>query len=317
VKRLIALVLSLAAGSAAAQSFPSRSVRLIVPFAPGGGVDVLSRQVAIPLAAALGQPVVVENRPGAGGTIGVDIVAKAAPDGHTLLSGFTGLTTLPWLYKKLPYEPHDITGVTQMVASWYVLVVASKVPASSVKELLAHAKAKQGGLNFGSAGAGTAPHLAMELVKLQMGIEAQHIPYKGDGPLNTALVSGEVDLAIQPIGTVLPYIQSGKIRALGVTGPHPVRVLPGVPAMSSAGVPGYEFASWQGIFAPAKTPREVVARLYRDTGSAINTPDVKDRITSVGWDVIASTPEEFDAKYRAGVTELGRVVKAARIPTLD
>jgi tripartite-type tricarboxylate transporter receptor subunit TctC len=292
-------------------------VRIVVPFAAGGAVDLLARMVSPKLSDSFAQPVLVDNRPGAGGNIGAEMVAKAAPDGYTLLLAPVGQATLPALYRKLPYSPNDLAAVTQLVGTAFVTVVTPKLPAANLKEMLALAKSKAGGLNYGSTGIGTAPHLAMELVKLSAAVDITHVPYKGDAPLNAGLMAGEVETAIVPTSTALPFIKAGKIRPIGVTGARRLAAMPDVPTMVEAGLAGYEFTSWQGFFAPAKTPREVIARIHRDTAAALNSPDVRDRLASQGAEVVASTPDEFDAKYKAEVAKFARIVREAKIPQQD
>ena len=311
---LVALCLS---GSALAQSWPSKPVRIVVPFAAGGAVDLLARMVAPKLSDSFAQPIVIDNRPGAGGNIGAEMVARAAPDGYTLLLAPVGQATLPALYRKLPYSPNDLAAVTQLVGTAFVAVVTPKLPAANLRELLAQAKSKPGSLNYGSTGIGTAPHLAMELVRISAGVDITHVPYKGDAPLNAALMAGEVETAIVPTSTALPFINAGKLRPVGVTGARRLAAMPEVPTMTEAGLAGYEFTSWQGLFAPAKTPREIIARVHRDTAAALNSPDVRDRLATQGAEVVASTPDEFDAKYKAEIAKFARIVREAKIPLQD
>jgi tripartite-type tricarboxylate transporter receptor subunit TctC len=307
----------LLAGQTFAQGFPGKPLKIIVPYAAGGAVDVVARLMSPRLSESLAQPVVVENRPGAGGNIGADLVAKAAPDGYTMLLTPIGHATSPALFRKLPFDPLDFAAVTQLIATEFVLVSATKLAAGSVKELVALAKARPGALNYGSTGVGAAPHLAFELLKISAGADLAHIPYKGDAPLNAALMAAEVEAAIVPISTALPFISSGKLRALGVTGARRSNALPGVPSVAEAGVPGYEFTSWQGFFVPSKTPRDVVARLHRDSVRAVNLPDVRDKLIGMGSEIVASSPEEFDARYRSDLARFARVVKEAKIPLQD
>ena len=312
-----AMVLALGASGALAQAFPSKPLRMVVPYAAGGAVDVVARLMAPKLGEFLAQPVVVDNRPGAGGNIGADLVAKSAPDGYTILLTPIGHATSPALYRKLPFDPMEFAAVTQLIATEFVLVSANKLPAGNVREFVALAKGKPGGLNYGSTGVGAAPHLAFELLKISAGIDLAHIPYKGDAPLNAALMASEVEAAIVPISTALPFISSGKLRALGVTGARRSQALPAVPSVAEGGVAGYEFTSWQGFFVPVKTPRDVVARLHRDSVRAVNLPEVRDKLVGMGSTIVASSPEEFDARYKADIANFMRVVKAANIPLQD
>ncbi len=253
--------LGAAHSSALAQSYPSKPVRLVVPFAAGGAVDQLARILAARLQESFGQPVVVENRAGAGGTTGANDVAKAAPDGYTILQNTNGQAISPAIYKSLPFDTlRDFIPVTQLVATSTVLVANTKLPARSAKELIALAKAKPGSLNYGMTGVGNSLHLTMEMFKRAAGIDIQAIPYRGDAPLNTALIAGEVDVAIVPLVAILPHVQSGAIRALAVNSAQRSALLPDVPTLSEDAVPGFEVSGWQGWFVPAKTPPEVVAR---------------------------------------------------------
>ena len=310
-------LLALACGPVAAQGYPNKPVRVIVPYAAGGAVDVVARLLSPKLSEFFSQPVVVDNRPGAGGNIGADLVAKSAPDGATILLTPIGQATSPALYRKLPFDPFDFAAVTQLIGTEFVLVSSPKLPAGSVRELISLTKAKSGGLNYGSTGIGAAPHLAFELLKSAAGAEFTHIPYKGDAPLNAALMAGEIEAAIVPISTALPVINSGTLHALGVTGAKRSRTLPNIPAIGEGDLPGYEFVSWQGLFVAVKTPRDIVSRIHRDSVRAINSPDVRDKLQAMGSEVVGSTPEEFETRYKADITRFARVVKEAGIPLQD
>jgi tripartite-type tricarboxylate transporter receptor subunit TctC len=267
---------------------------------------------------ALAQPVLVENRAGAGGNIGADAVAKAAPDGYTLLLNTNGHAISPALYRKLPFDAEkDFAPISQLVATTLVLVSYPKLPAASVKELITLAKSRPGGLNYGSTGVGNPLHLTMELLKLSARIDIVPVPYKGDAPLNTALMAGEVDVAIVPLSTGLQFIKSGRLRALGVTGAKRSAALPDAPTVAEAALPGFESSSWQGLFAPAKTPRDVIDIVQRSLAKALQTPEVRDRIHAMGQEIVASTPDEFDAKVKADLAKFARIVREARIPLQD
>lgn len=316
MKAIVLAIAFMAVGTAHAQNYPSKPVRIVVPYAAGGAVDVVGRLISPKMAEAFGQPVLIDNRPGAGGNIGADLVAKSAPDGYSVLLAPIGQATSPALYRKLSYDPMDLTGVTQLIATEFVLVSYPKLPAVSVKEMVALSKTKPGGLNYGSTGVGAAPHLAVELMASMSGAALTHVPYKGDAPLNAALMAGEVDVAIVPISTALPFITGGKIRALGSTGAKRARTLPDVPAVAES-VPGYEFTSWQSLFVPSKTSREAVQRLYRESVRAVNLPDVREKLQGMGSEIVGSTPDEFEARYKSDIARFARVVKEAKIPLQD
>ena len=302
-------------GVTLAQSYPVKPVRVIVPFAPGGAVDVLARMVTTKVTEALGQPFIVETRPGAGGNLGADVVAKSAPDGYTILQTPNGQAISPALYKKLPFDVEkDFIAVTQLVSSSLILVSSPNFAAKNVNELIALAKAKPGVLNYGSTGVGNPLHLTMELFKSQAGVDITAIPYGGDAPLNTALMGGQVDIAVVPLSTSLQLVRSGKLRALAVTPAKRSPTLPDVPTVSENGVPGFDSASWQAWFVPAKTPRDIVAVIQREAARAVNQPDVRERILNMGSEVVGSTTEEFEAIFKRDVAKYARIVKEAKIP---
>ena len=312
---LIAATLALAAPAAVAQPYPSKPIRVIVPYAAGGAVDALARMLAAKLQDALGQPVIVENRAGAGGNTGAAEVAKAPPDGYTILQNTNGQAISPALYRSLPFDTlKDFIPVTQLVGTSTVLVATPKLPAKSAKELIALAKAKPGGLNYGMTGVGNSLHLTMEMFKRAAGIDLQAIPYRGDAPLNTALLAGEVDVAIVPLATIVPLIESGRVRALAVNSAQRSHVLPDVPTVAEDAIPGFEAAGWQGWFVPAGTPREVMALMQREAAKAINAPDMQERLKAMGNDPVGSTSAEFEAKFKADLAKFAKVVKEANIP---
>jgi tripartite-type tricarboxylate transporter receptor subunit TctC len=306
--------LAMGVSDAPAQTYPNKPIRIVVPFAAGGAVDTLARIISAKLQEALGQPVIVENRAGAGGVTGSDLVAKSPPDGYTILQNTNGQAISPAIYRSLPFDPlKDFIPVTQLVATSTVLVANPKVPAKSVKQLIALAKAKPGKLNYGMTGVGNSLHLTMEMLKRAAGINIQAIPYRGDALLNPALIAGEVDVAIVPIGTIVPLIEGGQLRALAVNSAKRSPVLPDVPTVSED-IPGFEAAGWQGYFMPAGTPREIVARIQREVAHAIALPDTQARLKTMGNEPVASTPEEFAAKFRADVAKFEKVVREAGIP---
>jgi tripartite-type tricarboxylate transporter receptor subunit TctC len=306
---------ALAASPALTQSYPSKPIRVVVPFAAGGAVDQLARIVGAKLQESFGQPVVIDNRPGAGGTIAAGEVAKAAPDGHTILQHTNGQAISPAIYKSLPFDTlRDFIPVTQLVATSTVLVANPKLPARSAKELIALAKARPGKLNYGMTGVGNSLHLTMEMLKRAAGIDIQAIPYRGDAPLNTALIAGEVDVAIVPLVAILPHVQSGAIRALAVNSAKRSALLPKVPTMSEDAVPGFEASGWQGWFVPAKTPPAAVAAIHREIAKIIADPAVAKRLRAMGNEPVGSTPAAFAAKFRDDVARFAKVIKEAGIP---
>jgi tripartite-type tricarboxylate transporter receptor subunit TctC len=317
--RMAAAALVLAAGVAHAQStYPNKPVRVLIPFAAGGAVDALARLVAPGLGESLGQPIVVDNRPGAGGNLAADSVAKAAPDGYTLLLTTNGHAISPALYKKLPFDAvKDFVPVTQLLATTLILVASPNFSAANTAELVALARAKPGALNYGSTGVGNPLHLTMELLKISAGIDIVAVPYKGDAPLTTALMSGEVDVAVVPLATSVQHIRAGRIKALAVTGARRISSLPAVPTIAESGIPGFDSTSWQGLFAPAGTPRGIVDRLQRETAKALGAPDVRERLRGLGGDIVASTPEEFEAKFKSDLAMFARIIREAKIPLQD
>jgi len=300
--------------AACAQSFPARPVRLVVPSAPGGGADITARIISPRLSELLGQQVVVENRAGAGTMIGSETVARAAPDGYTLLLGISTLAINPAMVRKVPYDAlKDFATISQIVSLPNILVTHPSLPAKTVKELVAFAKARPGQLNFASAGVGTNPHLSMELFLSMTGLRMIHIPYKGAGPGVVDLVAGHVPVMTPSILSGLPHVKSGRLRALGVTGAKRAGGAPQVPTIAEAGVPGYEAVQWFGVLAPAGTSREIVARLHGDIVRALQAAEVRDRLASDGADPVGSTPEAFAAFLRAETVKWAKVVKDAGI----
>jgi tripartite-type tricarboxylate transporter receptor subunit TctC len=310
--------LAFSAPPAHAQSYPTKPIRVIVPFAAGGAVDALARLVTAKLQEAIGQPVIVENRAGAGGNTGADQVAKSPPDGYTILQHTNGQAISPALYRSLPFDPlKDFMPVIQLVGTSTVLVANPNFPAKSLNELIALAKEKPGRLNYGMTGVGNSLHLTMEMLKRAAGIDILAIPYRGDAPLNTALIAGEVDVAIVPIGTAVPLIESGRLRPLAVNSAQRSPALPDVPTVAEEAIPGFEAAGWQGWFVPAKTPRDVVAFLQRETAKVIADPDMQARLKAMGNEPAGSTTEAFDARFKSDLAKFAKVVKEANIPTQD
>ncbi len=302
------------AQSAAAQAYPSRSVRVVVPQSAGGSTDLVARVVSQRLSDALGEPVVVDNRPGAGSLQGTDLVAKAAPDGYTLLVVAASFTINPSIRKKLPFDPlRDFEPVTRLVTLPHILVVHPSLPVKSVKELIALAKARPGQLNYGSSGVATSTHMAAELFRFLTGTDMVNVPYKGGAPGMTALLSGEVQLYFATISTALPHIRTGRLRALGVTSAKRSVAAPEFPTLAEAGVPGYEHSSWVGMLAPAKTPQAVVTRLNGEAVKIVGSQEVKTLLLRDGLEPVGDTPKEFAAVIRSEIAKWIKVVKAAGI----
>jgi tripartite-type tricarboxylate transporter receptor subunit TctC len=318
ISTLLLVALGLAAANALAQSYPAKPVRIVVPFPPGGTVDVLARLIAPKMGEGLKQPVIVDNRGGAGGAIGTNAVAKAEPDGYTLLLAPNGLAVAPAVFHKLPYDPaNDFIPVTQLISTVFILASNPALPAASVKELIALAKAKPGSLNYGSNGPTDVLQLTMELFKISAGVDIVNIIYKGVAPLNTALLAGEVPLAIMPLSITVPSVKSGRLRALGVTSAQRASVLPEVPTIAEEGIAGFESVGWQGLFVPAKTPSAIVERLHHEAVKALNAPEVRERIIASGQEPVGGTPGEFEARFKADLAKFARIVKDAGIPPQD
>jgi tripartite-type tricarboxylate transporter receptor subunit TctC len=312
---LIAVPFALAAvqSTALAANYPDKPIRMLVGFAPGGGTDTTARTIAQPLSEALGQQVVVDNRPGAAGNIAADIASKSPPDGYTILMGtIAALAINPSLYKSLPFDPiKDFEPVTLAVSSTNVLAVHPSVAAKNVRELIALAKAQSGKLSYGSSGIGGAGHLAGVLFDNMAGTTTVHIPYKGGAPAMIALISGEVQMVFATAETAVPQIKTGKIRALGVTMAKRTALLPDLPTIAEAGVPGYEANNWYGLLLPAKTPRAILERLSRESVKVLNTPAIKEQLFRQGLDASPSTPQEFSAYIKSEMAKWAKVVKSS------
>jgi tripartite-type tricarboxylate transporter receptor subunit TctC len=299
---------------ALAQPYPTRPIRLVVPQSAGGSTDLVARPLAQRVADALKTAVVVDNRPGAGSTIGTDIVAKAPPDGYTLLAVAASFTMSPSLYQKLPFDPvNDFAPISMLSSLPNILVVHSSQPVKSVKELLAYAKAQPGKLNYSSSGVATGTHMSMELLKHMTGISMTHIPYKGGAPSVTALLSNEVQLCFATISTALPHVKSNRLRALAVSTAKRAVAAPEVPTVAEAAVPGYDYASWIGLLAPAKTPQAIIARWHTESARVMQTPEMKALLQHEGSEAIANSPKEFTHTIRTEVQRWKAVSKAARI----
>lgn len=301
-------------GIAMAQSWPSRPISLIVPFPAGGTTDVLARAVGQELSKSLGQPVLIESKPGAGATLGADFVAKAKPDGYTLLMGAVHHTIATSAYKKLPYDfQKDLLPVTIVALVPNLLVVNTAMPAKNVGELLALAKASPGKLSYGSAGNGTAHHLIGAQFEAMGGVQLLHVPYKGSGPLVTDLLGGQISMSFDTITPVLSHIRAGKLRALAVTTSKRSPALPDVPTLDEAGLKGFNLGTWFGVLAPAGTPREIVSRLNTELVRIIHSPEFKKRMDDIGAEPVGNTPEQMGQQIRDDTERFAKLVKDAKV----
>lgn len=312
---LLALASPSFAQSSSAASFPGKPVRLVVPFPPGSSTDIVSRLLAQKMSEAWGHQVIVDNRPGGGGAIGIEQVAKAPPDGYTLVVGHIGTHGVnPSLFPKLPYDPiRDFAPITQTVSLPLILVTHPSLPAKNVKELTALAKSRKGELIYASGGNGSAAHLAVEYYKLLAGIDMVHVPYKGTGPALTDLMAGNLSLTITGMPPLMPHIKSGRLRALAVTTAQRVEQLPQLPTFAESGYKEYEINSWQALFAPAATPSDIVMKINTDIARALKLNDLRERLDGLGAVVVGSSPEQARALVKSEIQKWARVVKAAGI----
>lgn len=312
IRFVLAVLALLAACGASAQTYPNKPIRFVVPFAAGGGVDVTVRTI-VQRMTALGQPLLVDNRTGAGGSVAADVVAKAAPDGYTFLATTSGHTILPHL-QKVAWDPvKDFVPVTTLVAYPLMLAAHHAVPANSLVELVAYAKTRPGTLNYGTGGVGTPPHLAMELLKSMAGLDIVHVAFKGNGPATTALLAGDIQLMLDTMIGSMPGVRAGKLKGLAVTSAGRSAIAPEIPTMREAGLPGYEFEGWTGVFAPGGTPRAIVDRMNTELAKALLMQDVKDRLVALGYEPKAMTPEQFAILVERDLAKIGKIVKDARI----
>lgn len=316
--KLCALVLAAAATfmatSASAQDYPNKPIRMVLPFPPGGVTDLLARALAEKLAPRLGQPVIVDNKPGAGTVLASDFVARAPADGYTLLMAASSLGTAPLIYEKISYDAiKSFTPVTQVASVVHVVVVNPALPVKSIQELIAYAKANPGKLNYSSTGTGTSTHLEGELLKSMAGVYMVHIPYRGSGPALTDLVGGQVSVMIDALGSSGPFIRAGKLRPLAVTTARRSQSIPELPTVAESGLPGYEAMPWLGLVAPAGTPQLVVDRFHREVIKVLEDPEIRERFKGWGLDIIGNTPAEFSSFLRRDVDQWARVIKSANI----
>ena len=294
--------------------YPSKPIRILVPFAPGGGADLMARLVTVRMSDKLGQPMVVDNRPAASGIIATELAARAAPDGYTLLACTSNHAGYPWMYKKLPFDINkDFEYLTQATLSPLVVVVHPSVPAKSMQEFISYARSNPGKMNYGSSGAGGPPHIAGEMLKSMAKINLTHIVYKGVAPALTALLGNEVQMSFTNLFSGQPHIKGGRLRVLGITSAKRLQAAPDWPTVAESGVPGYEASIWYGFLLPANTPKPIVDVLHREITGILKLPDVSQMFISQGGEVIASTPQEFRKAFANDVERLGRVIRDAGI----
>jgi tripartite-type tricarboxylate transporter receptor subunit TctC len=299
---------------ALSQSYPSKALRLVLPFPPGGPTDLLGRQIAQKLSEQVGQPVVAENRPGAGGNLGTEIAAKAPADGYTLLLSSNVLAISPHLYRKLPYDPvRDFAPIAQVTQVANVFICHPSIPAKNLRELVAAAQRAPGKLTFGSGGLGTGQHLAGEMFRSASKLDMVHVPYKGSGLAMLAMVGGHIDWMVIGVPPAVPQIQSGKVRALAALSSERLAVLPNVPTAGESGFPSYVVTSWYGVLAPANTPRDIIMRLNAELIKAVNAPDARERLVGGGFEPKTSTPEQWGDFIKSEIARYGKVIREARI----
>jgi tripartite-type tricarboxylate transporter receptor subunit TctC len=298
-------------------AYPERPVRLIVPFVPGGAVDAVGRLLGNAMTTNLGQPVVIENRGGAGGVIGMETAAHAAPDGYTMMVSHSGFAAMPGLYNKLPFDPvRDFAGIVTAVSGIYVLVVNPAVPFKSVAELIAYAKANPGKLSYASAGVGSTVHLAGEFFKRTAGVDIVHVPYKGSGPATSDLVGGQVQMMFGPAVNTLPLAQAGNLRALAVTSAKRSALAPDLPTVAESGLPGFDVVGWYGLAAPSGTPKPAIARLNAEANDVLKSADLIEQFRLQGYEPVGGTPEEATAWIKSEVARWTEVIRAAGIDPL-
>ena len=311
---LLALLLAWAVPiNACAEAYPTKPIRFVVPYPAGGPLDTVARLLAQKVSESVKQPVIVDNKPGAGGNIGADAVAKSAPDGYTILMGAVATHAInPSLYASIPYDPvRDFAPITQIASTPNVLVVNPSIPAGNVREFIAYAKANPGKLNFGSGSSGSAGHLAGELFKSLAGIDMTHVPYKGAAPAMQDLVGGQIQLMFDNLASALGQVRAGKVKALAVTTAQRSSLAPELPTIAESGLPGFDISTWFGLFAPAATPRDVLERLHAEFTRALASPDVRERMLNLGAEPVGSTPAEFAAYIGSEARKYARLVKAS------
>jgi tripartite-type tricarboxylate transporter receptor subunit TctC len=310
----VVILANAACASADAQQYPARPLRIVVPFAAGGASDVVARLLAQKLTESLGQPVIVDNRPGAGANIGIGIVAKAPPDGYTLLVSSSAFTVNPTLYSKIPYDPYkDFQPLTCVGSSPNILAVYPAFAAKSVKELIELVRSQPGKHNYSSPGAGTTPHLSGEMLRIAFKLDLRHIPYGGAGPQVQSLISGQVPIGFASVPSFAPQVKAGQLRGLAVTADKRVAALPEVPAMGELGIAGMSGDTFQGVLIPAGTPKQITGRLYADIKKALAAAEVRERLITIGFEPIGNSPEEFAAQISSDIARWGKVIRDAQI----
>ena len=313
--RAVALTVAFATANAVAQGFPAKPIRFIVPFPPGGGADVTARTIGQKMSEQIGQSVIIENRAGAGGNIATEYVARQPADGYTILCTTNGHTIQPHLQgAKLGWDPiKDFTALSIVATYPVVIAVHPSVPAADLRELLAYARANPGKLSYGSSGNGAPLHIAAELFKSAAGVNILHVPYKGNAPMTTAVVAGEVSMVFDSMTGPLPHIRAGKLRAIGYSGRQRSAVLPDVPTIAETVLPGFEYEAWNGVIAPAGVPRDIAVRLASDLGRAVAAPDVNKRLSDLGYIPVTNTPDQFAAIIASDLAKFGKIIKDAGI----
>ena len=313
-----ALSIGASMAGAQAQGYPNRTIRVVVPYAPGGGVSILAQIITNKMSEILKQPIVIDNRPGAGGNLGADIVAKSPPDGYTILLHTSAMSSASALYSKLSFDPvKDFIPVTMVISTQFVIAGSLKNPATSLQELAAEAKAKPGALNFGSSGPGSSLHIFAEMFNSVAGIKLVHIPYRGDAPMVTALIGGDIQLAFLPQAPGIANVQSNLIRGLGVTGTRRMEALPNVATAAEQGFKGLEVGSWNAMFVPAGTPPDIVKTIQQALAQSLADPKVREVLVQTGQEPVGDTPEAFAATFNADIVRFAKVVGDAKIPKLD
>ena len=314
IRVCFSLIAPLVAACASAQGYPGRPVRVITPFTTGSAADSLARVIGLKLSDAWGQQVVIDNRTGANGIIGTEFAAKSLPDGYTLLINNISLAINPALYSKMPYDvTRDFAPVSLSAAILLALVVHPSLPVKSVKELVALAKAHPGQINYASGGNGSAQHLPMEMLRLATGINLVHVPYKGLGPAFNDVLGGQVPVMFAGVSNVVPYLKTGRLRVLAVGSAKRAPALPDAPTVAEAGVPGFNFDAWTGYLAPAGTPKEIVSKLHADITRILSAPDVQEKLTALGFDIVGGTPEEFAALMKNDIARMGKLIRETGI----